>query len=67
MQAGRVVAGAAQELAEAAVIGSTVYSLPPECVTVVSGGVTYRQCGSTWYEPHYAGSSVEYIVVNPPY
>lgn len=50
----------------AAVVGSVVRSLPPQCSTVVAGGVTYQQCGSTWYQPRYAGSQVTYVVVNPP-
>ena len=50
----------------AAVVGSIVYSLPPSCTRVVVGGVTYQQCGSTWYQPQYAGSNVQYIVVNAP-
>jgi UDP-3-O-[3-hydroxymyristoyl] glucosamine N-acyltransferase len=53
--------------ATAAVIGSIIYSLPPSCSTVQVGGVTYQQCGSTWYQPRYAGSSVQYVVVNSPY
>lgn len=28
--------------------------------------ITHQQCGSTWYQPRYAGSSVTYVVVNPP-
>jgi len=50
-----------------AVVGSTIYSLPPSCSTVYYSGVSYAQCGNVWYEPRYAGSSVNYIVVNPPY
>ena len=50
----------------AAAIGSVVYSVPPSCVTTVVNGMTYQQCGSTWYEPQYAGTSVQYVVVNPP-
>jgi hypothetical protein len=53
--------------ATAAVIGSIVYSLPPSCSMTQIGGVTYQQCGSTWYQPRYAGSSVQYVVVNSPY
>ncbi|QSX76875.1 hypothetical protein HIV01_016560 [Lysobacter arenosi] len=49
-----------------AVIGSIVYSVPPSCVTSVVNGVAYQQCGSTWYEPQYAGTTVQYVVVNPP-
>ena len=32
----------------------------------VVGGVAYQHCGSTWYQPRYAGTQVNYIVVNPP-
>lgn len=51
----------------AAAIGSIAYSVPPSCVPVDVNGVTYQQCGSTWYQPQYAGSSVQYVVVSPPY
>jgi hypothetical protein len=49
-------------------IGSmiTAAALPPSCSTVSVNGITYQQCGSTWYQPQYAGSQVNYIVVNPP-
>lgn len=50
----------------AAVVGSIVYSLPPSCTAIVSAGVTYQQCGSTWYQPRYSGTQVSYVVVNPP-
>jgi len=50
----------------AAVVGSTVHSLPPSCQAVSVNGFTYQQCGSTWYQPQFAGSSVTYVVVNPP-
>lgn len=50
-----------------AVVGSMVHSVPPSCQTIVSNGVTYSQCGSTWYQPSYVGSQVQYVVVNPPY
>jgi hypothetical protein len=59
-----VVATAA--VATAAVVGSVVNSLPPSCSQVVVGNVAYQQCGSSWYHPQYAGSSVTYVVVNPP-
>jgi len=51
----------------AAAIGSVAYSIPPSCVTVVVNGATYQQCGSTWYQPRYAGTSVQYIVVTAPH
>ena len=38
---------------------------PPSCVPVVINGITY-QCGSTWYQPQYAGSTVQYVVIAPP-
>lgn len=50
----------------AAVIGSIVNSVPPNCSTVIVNGISYSQCGSTWYQPQYVGSSVQYVVVNPP-
>ena len=50
-----------------AVVGSIVRSVPPNCVPVSYGGMVYQQCGSTWYQPQYAGSQVTYIVVNPPH
>lgn len=49
-----------------AVIGSMVYSLPPSCATTVINGMAYQQCGSTWYEPRYSGTTVQYVVINPP-
>jgi hypothetical protein len=60
------VAVGATAAVTAAVIGSVVYSLPPSCSSVVVGGIGYQQCGSTWYQPQYAGSNVTYVVVNPP-
>jgi hypothetical protein len=50
----------------AAVVGSIVYSVPPSCSTVIVNGISYSQCGSTWYAPRYSGTTVEYVVVNPP-
>jgi hypothetical protein len=29
-------------------------------------GIGYSQCGSTWYQPYYSGTTVQYIVVSPP-
>ena len=50
----------------AAVVGSMVHTLPPACTVAVVNGITYQNCGGTWYQPQYAGTSVQYIVVNPP-
>ncbi|GAB7127692.1 hypothetical protein JCM19000A_21990 [Silvimonas sp. JCM 19000] len=50
----------------AAVVGSIVHSIPPSCTAVIVNGLTYQQCGSTWYQPQYVGTSVQYVVINPP-
>lgn len=50
----------------AAVIGSVVYSVPPSCSTVIVNGISYSQCGSTWYAPQYSGTNVQYVVVEAP-
>jgi hypothetical protein len=60
------VATAAAVTMTAAVVGSIVRSVPPSCSTVIVNGISYSQCGSTWYQPQYSGSSVQYVVVNPP-
>lgn len=51
----------------AAVVGSVVNTLPPSCTTIINNGITYQQCGSTYYQPRYSGSNVTYVVVNSPY
>ena len=61
------VAAAAAITATAMVVGSIVYSLPPSCTAVVVNGIGYQQCGSTWYQPQFSGSSTTYIVVNSPH
>ena len=48
-----------------AVIGSMVTSLPPACQTTVVNGIGYSNCGGTWYQPQYVGTSVQYVVVAP--
>jgi hypothetical protein len=62
----RTAAVTATAVATAAIVGSMVNTLPPSCTAVSIDGVTYQQCGSTWYQPQFAGSSVTYIVVNAP-
>ena len=64
-----VAAGAAFGAAAAvtsAAIGSVVYSLPPSCTVTVVNGISYQNCGGTWYEPQFSGTSVEYTVVSAP-
>jgi hypothetical protein len=50
----------------AAVVGSIVNTLPAGCTVTVINGVSYNQCGSTWYQPQYSGGDVQYVVVNAP-
>ena len=50
----------------AAVIGSRVYALPPACTVVMINGLTYQQCGSTWYQPQFVGTTTAYVVVAAP-
>jgi hypothetical protein len=56
----------AATVATAAVVGSIVNTLPPSCSAVVINGLTYQQCGSTWYQPQLAGSTTSYVIVNAP-
>jgi hypothetical protein len=51
----------------AAVVGSIVRSVPPNCSPYSYRGMTYQQCGGTWYQPQYVGNDVQYVVVNAPY
>lgn len=50
-----------------AVVGSIVNTVPAGCVTTIVDGIAYQQCGSTWYQPQYYGTSVRYVVVVSPY
>lgn len=50
----------------AAVIGSVVHSVPPSCTTVIVNGLTYSQCGNTWYQPQFVGGATSYVVVAAP-
>ena len=44
-----------------------VSSLPPSgCSSVVVNGLTYQNCGGTYYQPQYQGSQVTYVVVTAP-
>lgn len=63
---GRAVVTTAAVVGTAAVIGSIVSSVPPSCVQTNINGIIYQQCGNTWYQPQYVGSTVNYVVVNPP-
>ncbi|POF32631.1 DUF6515 family protein [Roseibium marinum] len=60
------VATAAAITAAAVAVGTIVASLPSGCSQVVVNGIVYQQCGNAWYAPQYQGTTVNYIVVNPP-
>lgn len=60
------VVATAAAVTTAAIVGSYYRSLPPSCVTVYRGSVTYYQCGSSWYQPVYSGTTIQYVVVNAP-
>jgi len=56
----------ATAIVTAAVVGSIVHSVPPSCSSVIVNGLAYQQCGSTWYQPQFSGTTTTYIVVDPP-
>jgi hypothetical protein len=62
----RAVGVAAAATVTAAAVGSIVHSIPPSCSTTMINGFTYKNCDGTWYQPRYAGTQVNYVVVNPP-
>jgi hypothetical protein len=47
------------------VMGGSYATLPPGCITPTVGGVTYYQCGYTWFKPAYGANGVHYTVVPP--
>ena len=63
---GTAVGIAAAATVTAVAIGSIVHALPPACSAMIVNGMTYQQCGGTWYQPQYVGTQVSYVVVNAP-
>lgn len=61
-----VAAVAATAAVTAAVVGTYYRTLPANCMVIYRSSVTYYQCGTTWYQPVYYGSSVQYVVVVAP-
>jgi hypothetical protein len=57
---------AATAVVTAAAIGSMVHTIPPSCTVVEVNGLTYQQCGSTWYQPQFVGTATNYVVVAAP-
>ena len=62
-----VAAGVAAGVATSIALGTRVAVLPAGCATVIAGGITYSQCGSSWYQPYDSGDTVQYVVVGSPY
>lgn len=52
--------------AGAALDKAMVSSIPPSCTVVMVNRLTYQQCGSTWYQPRFVGSTTSYVVVGAP-
>jgi hypothetical protein len=50
----------------ATVTAATFRALTCASRTVVVNGVSYYNCGPTWYNRAYSGGSVTYVVVNTP-
>jgi len=61
-----VAAGVAAGVATSIALGTRVAVLPAGCTTVIVGGIGYSECGSTWYQPYYSGTTVQYVVVGSP-
>lgn len=62
---GRPIAAFATVVAIGTIVAAT--TMPTSCVTIISNGVSYRQCGSSYYMPVYSGSTVAYQSVASPF
>jgi hypothetical protein len=51
---------------KASTIGSIAFMLPPSCASTQVNSLSYYQCGSIWYQPQFAGTTVTYVVVASP-
>ena len=47
-------------------VGSIIYSLAPTCTPTHVNTITYYQCGSAWFQPQFAGTTVTYVAVDDP-
>ena len=63
---GYPVGAGAVAVGTAVAVGAIVSTLPPNCTSIVAEGVTYQNCGGTYYAPSYDGPNVVYEVVSPP-
>ena len=50
-------------------IGSVIAAstMPRSCTTIVTGGVSYRRCDNSYYQPFYEGDTLVYRSVVSPY
>ena len=53
----------------ALVVGTMVAAatMPKTCTTVITNGISYRRCGSSYYQPFYESDTLVYKVVVSPY
>lgn len=47
-------------------VGTAVAALPAGCGSLLVNGLTYYQCGGTYYQPSYSGPNLVYVVAMPP-
>lgn len=47
-------------------VGTVVQLLPKGCTTVATGGVSYSNCGGTYYRAAFQGSTLVYVAVEKP-
>jgi len=50
----------------AVAVGTRVAVRPRGCSIFSTSGYTYYLCGTVFYQPHYEGDSVVYVVVDKP-
>lgn len=48
-------------------LGTEVVGLPGGCNSVSANGITYYNCGSSYYQPHFGSNGVYYTVVADPF
>ncbi|MCY1082186.1 hypothetical protein [Archangium lansingense] len=66
--AGAGVAAATAVVGTTAAVATTaavLSTLPAGCVEVVTAGVAYQRCGSTYYRPTYDGPNLVYVPSTP--
>lgn len=64
---GKTKAKSSQEDSPSSVpIGTVVQALPDGCQATVSKGVSYSNCGGTYYRAAFQGSNLVYVVVEKP-